>query len=800
MKIDYVTGKSVFKNRITKQKPLSTKALFRKLSKPIIRKDKDGDYLILATFSSNIRNANNLLTYTGAVIDVDDTTQDMQSIADAFTDYKCCIHTTHSHMAPNKGQRYRVVIPYKKPLTPKQHVAAILYLMSKIGDISKRNENVDTSSKALSRPMYLPACPKSRKKHFQYYNNLTDQPDAKLFHLTPDMEFELQELSDQNNSDDLQDPFDPTQSTDEGDRNNAIARYTGKLISQGHALDDILSMCHSYNEHKVNPPLPPNEVKTVVTSVYNTHKTNHNDSGWGYEEIFRRIDEAKSREVKRNANYYLKLIGKSRQKLGEMNVDILLTMIAEKSRTAKSKVKTEYRLSLGEVKEEETREETNTHELTAKELKKKFKTWCYVSSEDRVYETNTGSMIKPEGFNNEFSQCIEKGSILKYLLKFKLIKIVRNKEFSPGDNLYFKRNGIRYVNSYVTPDVSPLPGDVEPMEKHFEYLFENEIERNILLDWIAFLIQYPGVKVKWMPIIKGWKGIGKSIIEEKIITPMLGYSNVRSVESRFVKSDFNAWVLDRQLIVFHELKLGESRREKLSLTNSLKSIITDHTIEAHRKGLDVFTVTNKVNLLGFTNHEDSVMITEDERRFCMIRSDAIKMPTSYYTELVNWLEHNVEHMLYYFEERDLTHFNASIAPDTGYTSEVKSESHLWPASIIKDAMEDSNNFLAKDGIATWSNIVEYIREHSSGQDIMQAENLTHASSSQGYRLTNALKELGFRRWRRKGVVESCKDRMRINGKLQYVWIAPHVYDEVMNMTPKQIREILKTQKFIGDFK
>jgi len=158
-------GQSAYRNRI-KQQEISVKDLFRKLSLPDIRRDKDGPYFVFASFSKDIRNKSNVVRYYGATIDLDNTSLTINEVQELFKKNLYCIHTTHSHKAEGKGIRYRLVLPYKTPQSPERHVNALLHIIHMLG-----MDNVDLSSKTLSQPMYLPACPSRREKHFRFVSN-----------------------------------------------------------------------------------------------------------------------------------------------------------------------------------------------------------------------------------------------------------------------------------------------------------------------------------------------------------------------------------------------------------------------------------------------------------------------------------------------------------------------------------------------------------------------------------------------------------------------------------------------------
>ena len=121
---------------------------------------------------------------------------------------------------------------------------------------------------------------------------------------------------------------------------------------------------------------------------------------------------------------------------------------------------------------------------------------------------------------------------------------------------------------------------------------------------------------------------------------------------------------------------------------------------------------------------------------------------------------------------------------------------MWPSYILIDALSDPEHAFNKAGAMTWEGVVEFIRSESVGKDMMVADNLIKASSSQGYLLVNTLRELGFRKWHNEN---NNNDRVHVNGKLHRVWIAPEKVKEFSKRQPNVIGHMLKDEKKIYDF-
>jgi len=789
-KVTITLGTSIYKPEDIIQKTLSTTQLFKRLSVPNLQEKKEGKYFVFASFNKKSRNAANIDKYFGATIDLDDTPLTVKEIRRKFKRYNYCIYSTFQHKLPSKGDRYRLVLPYKAPVDPVTHVETMLYLMSLLG-----KDNVDLSSKALSRAMYLPAISSKRKKKFEYYKHVDGLFFNPMSANTRDKIAALRFEQGETESAVSEEPMDMNKKVDEGERNDSLARAIGKFIKTGVANDEIMPLAQAWNDTHLYPPLSTKDVKTVVESIIKSHARNHNDLSWGYDEIINRIKKAK--EITQDYDHILDMIvmAKTKNKFKPSQVSLLVLELSKKSKVGQRIIKEEITSKELELAGRLESAADGSFESTTNALRDDFKNWVYVATDDRVYNFRTGEYYKREAFSAMFANPNVEGSLFTLIMKFNLMKKVSRLEFDPAKEEVYMNGGVKYANTYIHPEIFPIPGDISMVLDHFKYLIPNKRECSIILDFIAHMVQHPGIKIRWMPVIKGGKGIGKTIIAEKVIMPLIGFTNFGKVNNELIKSDFNAWQLDKQVIIFEELNIGANQKEKEQLTDKLKSFITDNLMMAHRKGLDPYDTINKCNSLGFTNAEDAIIITPDERRFCMIRSEARPRKPMYYQTLADFTDKNLAEIYHFFIERDLSGFSPLVAPDTAYTREIKNLSMSWPGSIIQGWCSDNKNQFSKYGCITYTNIVNGIRAESSGRYRSIADDLQSPGSAQSRKLHHSLRNLGFVKW----VNPEAKDgRMRVNGRLEHIWVMPGWVDSLQDASKKVIMKRIKKIKVIDE--
>lgn len=172
-------------------------------------------------------------------------------------------------------------------------------------------------------------------------------------------------------------------------------------------------------------------------------------------------------------------------------------------------------------------------------------------------------------------------------------------------------------NMYRQPDVVPMPGDTAWWDEHLAYLFPDEVYRNHLLNWMAWLVQNLGDKPKHALIIQGEvNGTGKSFIG-KVLARILHEANVSIVPQNGLSGRFNNWAMACKLILIEELRASDKRAVK----ESLHDIITEERINIERKGIDSFMIDSCFGVMAFTNDDAALDLDNTDRRYLVIRTD-----------------------------------------------------------------------------------------------------------------------------------------------------------------------------------
>lgn len=247
-------------------------------------------------------------------------------------------------------------------------------------------------------------------------------------------------------------------------------------------------------------------------------------------------------------------------------------------------------------------------------------------------------------------------------------------------------NGTMLANTWWPIDTPQSDGDPSPFTNHLAKLLPAGDDCAILTAYLAAIVQYPGSKFQWAPLIQGIEGNGKTLITTAI-TRAVGerYSHAPNTEDLLSGgAKFTAWLRGKLFIALEEIYTGDRR----NMLEVLKPLITNSRVEIQAKGQDQYTGDNVANFIACSNHKDAIPKSSKDRRWCIfytaqqytddLRRDG--MDGSYMPDLWNW-----------FEGRGAYKGSApGYAIITGYLKKYVIPDALNPASGMHRAPETSS--------------------------------------------------------------------------------------------------------------
>lgn len=216
-----------------------------------------------------------------------------------------------------------------------------------------------------------------------------------------------------------------------------------------------------------------------------------------------------------------------------------------------------------------------------------------------------------------------------------IIDCVHASMYVPAFGDVFTHGQVDYFNTYKPNILTPCKDKyniVERVKGHIAHLLPNEEEQELVINYLAHNVQFPGVKIQWAMLLQGVQGDGKSLLAE-MMQLILGVNNVRVMNPQTLESSFTGWAVGQCMTFIEELKIDNYR--KYEVINNIKPYITNSAIEVTKKGVDPQVHINTTNYFALTNFKDAIPIDENDRRYCILFSQWQRKD-----KLVEWMSKN----------------------------------------------------------------------------------------------------------------------------------------------------------------
>jgi len=340
---------------------------------------------------------------------------------------------------------------------------------------------------------------------------------------------------------------------------------------------------------------------------------------------------------------------------------------------------------------------------------------CYVTNTKDFFRLRTGEKYKAEAFNAAYgrwllpteAQLSEQGKQITpanlcqpivppadYALNHLKITTVTDYSYDPSQpsEMFFVNGGCRFVNTY-SPCYPEL--DMAHAEEagttflnHLTNLVAEQDYRQTLVDFMAFLVQFPGRKIRWGTMIQGAEGCGKTLLAE-MLKAVLGKPHVKTIDGTTVVSGWNEWAFGFQLVVLEEVRVQGTNR--YDIMNRLKPWITNEDVPISEKFRNSRDVRNITNYMLFSNHHDALALTPNDRRYFVVKSPlqtkaAVQaLGNEYFPELFRMTREMAGGLRSWLTNWEISHdFNPNgHAPRTTYVEQMVADSANDVTSAVR---------------------------------------------------------------------------------------------------------------------
>lgn len=198
--------------------------------------------------------------------------------------------------------------------------------------------------------------------------------------------------------------------------------------------------------------------------------------------------------------------------------------------------------------------------------------------------------------------------------------------FDPREGQFYNRGNTVFCNEFVGTmpehDYTPPNADaVEFYKRHLLCVCNGDVDAyQIVLQWMARIVQQPGIPARWAIFMIGEEGTGKT----KMIDPLvraIGRPNVRVSGSKSVNNGggFMDWAAHGKMLgIINDFVItGPGMYET---AEAIKPVITDDIVTITRKGSPDFTYENFASYLATGNNKSPMPISAGSRRWYFVRT------------------------------------------------------------------------------------------------------------------------------------------------------------------------------------
>ncbi|SMP37241.1 primase-helicase family protein [Shimia sagamensis] len=188
----------------------------------------------------------------------------------------------------------------------------------------------------------------------------------------------------------------------------------------------------------------------------------------------------------------------------------------------------------------------------------------------------------------------------------------------PGNpNRLIMKRGSVAANTWSVPEYRGLKinaAELGVIEEFFRLFFQNDHDRERVINWLAWCLQNEDQKPSWAPFLfSRGKGTGKSTTC-RIFAELFGVQNtVTQNNVAKLTQQFNSTVLTSKLVISEETQIKPGSPQ----SNAIKTFITDPFVLIERKGMEAERAKQCCCFV-FTSNFSPTWMDEGERRYLVV--------------------------------------------------------------------------------------------------------------------------------------------------------------------------------------
>ncbi len=208
-----------------------------------------------------------------------------------------------------------------------------------------------------------------------------------------------------------------------------------------------------------------------------------------------------------------------------------------------------------------------------------------------------------------------------------------------------------------------------------------------IISWFAGLVQnLKGINRVALAMVSA-EGCGKNTLTDflKFIIKSRSIAEVVGIQS--ITQKHNMIIQNKRLVVVNEM--SSTREEFRSNFDKIKNYITDQVIKIEPKGIDSYDIHNIGNYILFTNHADSIIISNTDRRYAAIEmSDIHVNDVDYFTELRSKCFNQQVANAFFTYLLDFKMVKLADIPETNIRKSLQTLSQSTPMKFLDAVVEE----------------------------------------------------------------------------------------------------------------
>lgn len=279
------------------------------------------------------------------------------------------------------------------------------------------------------------------------------------------------------------------------------------------------------------------------------------------------------------------------------------------------------------------------------------------------------------------------------------------------------QRGTPIFNWYEAPLFTASPGPTDRFFEHLNYLIADPRERDVLIKYLAHLVQKPWVKIRWSIGLVGNQRTGKNWVAENLAKMLLGPRNVNVVIGSRLGDRFDWPMAGGVLLTVDEVEI-EDRRE---VYERLKTLCTQDERGFERKGRDVENLPTPKGVIFISNHKNAFHLPADDGRFFIIETADDKHPdgASYYRSLFELTPEFVSGVREALMSIDLSGFDCNTLPfDTKGKSRMVENSKSELLMVVQECVNERHGPFRRE-IVSMEDIRAFLRDRLKGKDLSE---------------------------------------------------------------------------------